>query len=154
MADYKYLSRDQVIREMIECNGTFYSTKNILTRLSRNLATRSHPLLSLISSISSRRNSGAYGRAYQRLWPGEQAPLDDSETVAEPGMSLAAESEVGHWVVPAVATTVHSVTTTCYTPRKHSQGILSGLSAELNLSPLSLQSFSRMSQRNSAFWRL
>ena len=70
VADYKYLSRGQVIREMIECNGTFYSTKNILTRLGRNLATRSHPLLSLVSSISSRRNSGAYGRAYQRLVAG------------------------------------------------------------------------------------
>jgi len=71
VARYKYLTRDQIIQEMIECNGTFYSIANILGRLGRDLLAGHHALLSLISSVSSRINSMSYGRTYQLLWPAE-----------------------------------------------------------------------------------
>jgi radical SAM superfamily enzyme YgiQ (UPF0313 family) len=93
VADYKYLSREQIVREMIECNGTFYSTVNILTRLGRNLAAGRHPLISLISSLSSRRNSAAYGRTYQRLWPTGEECLDQAELMPAAHMSLAETGE-------------------------------------------------------------
>jgi radical SAM superfamily enzyme YgiQ (UPF0313 family) len=93
VADYKYLSRDQIVREMIECNGTFYSTVNILTRLGRNLAVGRHPMISLISSLSSRRNSAAYGRTYQRLWPTGEEYLAQTELVPVARMSLAETGE-------------------------------------------------------------
>jgi radical SAM superfamily enzyme YgiQ (UPF0313 family) len=87
VADYKYLSRDQIVREMMECNGTFYSTVNILTRLGRDLLAGRHALLGLISSVSSRRNSGAYGRAYQALWPvADPVDLADMLPVRRPGL--------------------------------------------------------------------
>jgi radical SAM superfamily enzyme YgiQ (UPF0313 family) len=75
VARYKYLGRDQIINEMIECNGTFYSVANILGRLGRDLLAGHHALLSLVSSVSSRINSMSYGRTYQSLWPPE--PVTD-----------------------------------------------------------------------------
>jgi radical SAM superfamily enzyme YgiQ (UPF0313 family) len=76
VAKYKYLTRDQIIREMIECNGTFYSIANILGRLGRDLLAGRHALVSLISGVSSRINSTSYGRTYQL--PSEQ-PADGAE---------------------------------------------------------------------------
>jgi radical SAM superfamily enzyme YgiQ (UPF0313 family) len=89
VADYKYLSREQIVGEMIECNGTFYSAMNILTRLGRNLAAGRHPLVGLISSLSSRRNSSAYGRAYRRLWPPAEEYPEETELTPLPRVSLA-----------------------------------------------------------------
>jgi radical SAM superfamily enzyme YgiQ (UPF0313 family) len=98
VADYKYLSRGQIVQEMIECNSTFYSTKNIITRLGRDLAVGHHPLLGLVSNLSSRRNSGAYGQAYKRLWPNGEEYLEETELAPPPRASVAeiAEAAVGH----------------------------------------------------------
>ena len=89
VADYKYLSRSQIVQEMIECNSTFYSTLNIITRLGRDLAVWHHPLLGLVSNLSSRRNSGAYGRAYQRLWSTGDEYLEDNKLMPAPRPSVA-----------------------------------------------------------------
>ncbi len=43
VARYKYLSAEQIVREMTECNGTFYSAANILSRLGRNLLAGRNP---------------------------------------------------------------------------------------------------------------
>jgi radical SAM superfamily enzyme YgiQ (UPF0313 family) len=96
VAHYKYLTRDQIIREMIECNGTFYSTANILARLGRDLLAGRHGLVSLISGVSSRINSMSYGRTYQALWPAEQ-PLDgaESSSMAHAGLLDMWERAVG-----------------------------------------------------------
>jgi hypothetical protein len=71
VARYKYLNRDQIIQEMIDCNGTFYSVANILGRFGRDLLAGHHALVSLISGVSSRINSRSYGRTYRSLWPTE-----------------------------------------------------------------------------------
>jgi radical SAM superfamily enzyme YgiQ (UPF0313 family) len=72
VAHYKYLNRAQIVQEMIECNSAFYSVANIVRRLGRDLLAGRLPLLSLIANLSSRRNSGEYGRAYEHLWPAGQ----------------------------------------------------------------------------------
>jgi radical SAM superfamily enzyme YgiQ (UPF0313 family) len=68
VAHYKYLTRDVVIREMNECNSTFYSTSNILSRMSRNLLAGRNPLFSLVSNLTSRRNSTRFADLYEDLW--------------------------------------------------------------------------------------
>jgi radical SAM superfamily enzyme YgiQ (UPF0313 family) len=68
VARYKHLTRDQVIREMNECNGTFYSVANILSRMTLNLLAGRNPLLSLVSNLTSRRNSMLFAGVYADLW--------------------------------------------------------------------------------------
>jgi radical SAM superfamily enzyme YgiQ (UPF0313 family) len=68
VARYKYLSLDQIIREMGECNGTFYSAANIFGRLGHNLRDGRNPVLGLISNLTSRRNSVVLARVYRALW--------------------------------------------------------------------------------------
>ena len=69
VATYKYVARDRIIREMKECNGTFYSLANIAARFRRDAAAGHNPLLGLLSSFTSRHNSLAFGRMYDTLWP-------------------------------------------------------------------------------------
>jgi radical SAM superfamily enzyme YgiQ (UPF0313 family) len=68
VARYKYLSLEQSINEMNECNSTFYSTSNILSRLGGNLLAGRNPLLGLVSNLTSRRNSMLFARVYEALW--------------------------------------------------------------------------------------
>ena len=68
VARYKYLSLDQIIQEMNECNSTFYSASNILVRLGRSLLAGRNPLFSLVSNFTSRRNSMLFAEMYEALW--------------------------------------------------------------------------------------
>ena len=99
VARYKYLSRDQIIREMNECNSTFYSAANILDRLGRNLLAGRNPLLGLVSNLTSRRNStavrprlrrrcGKTGAGSDKLGPLEEHPPLDALGMWETGMQL------------------------------------------------------------------
>jgi hypothetical protein len=63
---------------MIECNSTFYSLRNILARMTRSLAVGRNPLFSLVSNLSSRRNSMLFARIYKALWQTEGV-VDDAE---------------------------------------------------------------------------
>ena len=83
VARYKYLSLDQSIREMTECNGTFYSTSNILSRLGGNLLAGRNPLLGLVSNLTSRRNSMLFNRVYEALWQAEP-DVDEVEPTNTP----------------------------------------------------------------------
>jgi len=69
VARYRYLTVDRIVQEMTECNRTFYSSRNILGRLGRNLWTGRNPLLGLVSNLTSRRNSQRFARIYTALWP-------------------------------------------------------------------------------------
>ena len=69
VAHYKHIARDRIISEMKECNATFYSVANIASRFRRDAAAGHNPLLGLLSSITSRHNSRAFGRMYEVLWP-------------------------------------------------------------------------------------
>jgi radical SAM superfamily enzyme YgiQ (UPF0313 family) len=71
VARYKHLSTSQIIQEMTDCNGTFYSTANILRRLGGNLTAGHNPLFSLAGNFTSRRNSRLLSRMYATLWPPE-----------------------------------------------------------------------------------
>jgi hypothetical protein len=68
VAGYKHLSRDQIVREMNECNSTFYSASNIMSRLGRNLLSGHNPLFSLVSNFTSRKNSRLFAGVYEDLW--------------------------------------------------------------------------------------
>lgn len=73
VARYKHVRRDTIIREMKECNATFFSLSSIAGRFYRDFAIGLNPFLSVLSSVTSRRNSLAFGRMYDVLWPVETA---------------------------------------------------------------------------------
>jgi len=64
VAQYKQLSLDSVIEEMISCDRDFYSMPRILNRLLGNLWHRRQPLISLVGNLSYRRNLRLNGKAY------------------------------------------------------------------------------------------
>jgi radical SAM superfamily enzyme YgiQ (UPF0313 family) len=65
VADYKQLSRAQVIHEMESCDRRFYSPWRMARRLWSNLWRRRHPLFSLVSNLSYRNSLPANHRAYR-----------------------------------------------------------------------------------------
>jgi radical SAM superfamily enzyme YgiQ (UPF0313 family) len=87
VARYKYLNRDQVVREMNECNSTFYSVPNIARRLSQRVLAGRNPLFVVVSSLTSRRNSMLFAAKYEALWPTE--PLADGLGSDGPGLDAA-----------------------------------------------------------------
>jgi radical SAM superfamily enzyme YgiQ (UPF0313 family) len=64
VAQYKHLSLDDVIQEMISCNQSFFSMPRILQRLCANLWQRRAPLISLVGSLSFRSNNRLARKAY------------------------------------------------------------------------------------------
>jgi len=94
VARYKYLSSGQVVREMNDCNGTFYSAANILCRLGRNVLDGRNPLFSLVGNLTSRRNSMLFARVYAALWQsGGQA--DETESFFGPRPDMVDVWETG-----------------------------------------------------------
>jgi radical SAM superfamily enzyme YgiQ (UPF0313 family) len=71
VAGYKHLGSSRIITEMKECNATFFSAANIVARFRRDMAVGQNPFLGLASSLTSRRNSRAFGRIYDALWPAQ-----------------------------------------------------------------------------------
>jgi len=71
VAQYKHLSIDSVIEEMISCERGFYSMSHILQRVWSNLWHRRQPLISLVGNLSYRSNLRLNGKAYadfKRYW--------------------------------------------------------------------------------------
>ena len=64
VAQYKQLSLESVIEEMISCNRDFYSMPRILNRVFGNLWHRRQPLISLVGNLSYKRNLRLNGKAY------------------------------------------------------------------------------------------
>lgn len=64
VAQYKQLSLDQVIQEMIACGETFYALPRVLRRVWRNIWHRRQPLISLVGNLSYRSNIHVDRRAY------------------------------------------------------------------------------------------
>jgi radical SAM superfamily enzyme YgiQ (UPF0313 family) len=64
VAQYKNLSPDAVIQEMISCNRKFYSVPRVLERLCSNLLHRRAPLINLVSTLSYRSNISVDCKAY------------------------------------------------------------------------------------------
>ena len=87
VAHYKYLTRDQVVREMNECNSTFYSVPNIIERLAQRVLAGRNPLFVVVSSLTSRKNSMLFAAKYEALWPAE--PLADGLDALDPGSDVA-----------------------------------------------------------------
>jgi radical SAM superfamily enzyme YgiQ (UPF0313 family) len=103
VARYKCVDPEQIVREMNECNSTFYSIPNIFGRMGRNILAGRNPLFSLVSNLTSRRNSMLFAERYEAMWPtgaGERAdgaeggpsldPVDMWETATQPVRRLAA----------------------------------------------------------------
>jgi len=65
VARYINLSCDEIIKEMISCDGDFYSMSRIMRRVWRNLWQRRKPLISLIGNLSYRTNSRLDRKAYE-----------------------------------------------------------------------------------------
>jgi len=71
VAQYKHLSIDSVIEEMISCERGFYSMSHILRRVWSNLWHHRQPLISLVGNLSYRSNLRLNGKAYadfKRYW--------------------------------------------------------------------------------------
>jgi radical SAM superfamily enzyme YgiQ (UPF0313 family) len=64
VAQYKRLSLDDIIQEMLSCNRSFYALPRILRRVWSNLWQRRQPLISLVGSLSYRSNIRVDGQAY------------------------------------------------------------------------------------------
>jgi radical SAM superfamily enzyme YgiQ (UPF0313 family) len=64
VAQYKNLSPDAVIQEMISCNRKFYSMPRVLRRLCSNVLHRRAPLINLVSTLSYRSNIRVDCKAY------------------------------------------------------------------------------------------
>jgi radical SAM superfamily enzyme YgiQ (UPF0313 family) len=84
VARYKHLSEAQVIQEMNDCNGLFYSTANIILRLGRNLLAGYNPLFTLVSNLTSRRNSQLLAQVYKALWQTETEAQESLPSFASP----------------------------------------------------------------------
>jgi radical SAM superfamily enzyme YgiQ (UPF0313 family) len=69
VARYKHVTSEVIVQEMIDCNRIFYSVPNVLARMTASLLAGRNPLFSLVSNLSSRRNSALHAEAYRRLWP-------------------------------------------------------------------------------------
>jgi radical SAM superfamily enzyme YgiQ (UPF0313 family) len=73
VARYRQLSQDDIIREMLSCNQSFYSIGCILGRVAGSIWRRRRPLISLLGNLSYRSNISVDRRAYadfQRQWAG------------------------------------------------------------------------------------
>ncbi|MCK5369635.1 MAG: hypothetical protein KAQ62_13835, partial [Cyclobacteriaceae bacterium] len=64
VVQYKHLSRDRIIEEILSCDRDFYSMSHILRRVCRNLWQYRQPLISLVSNLSFRRNFKLNCKAY------------------------------------------------------------------------------------------
>jgi radical SAM superfamily enzyme YgiQ (UPF0313 family) len=64
VARHKHLSLDGIIQEMISCDRRFYSMPRILRRVCSNLWQRRKPLITLVGSLSYRRNLRLNCKAY------------------------------------------------------------------------------------------
>jgi len=65
VARYMNLSCEGIIKEMISCDGDFYSILRILRRVWCNVRQGRKPLISLIGNLSYRRNSRLDRKAYE-----------------------------------------------------------------------------------------
>ena len=64
VAEYKHLSLEDIIEEMLACDRDFYSLHRILLRVWSNLWGRRQPLISLVGNLSYRNNLRLNRRAY------------------------------------------------------------------------------------------
>ncbi|MBI4559974.1 MAG: B12-binding domain-containing radical SAM protein [Candidatus Hydrogenedentes bacterium] len=64
VAQYKHLSLDAIIQEMIACSREFYSVPRILARVCSNLWGRRKPLINLVGNLSYRSNIRVECAAY------------------------------------------------------------------------------------------
>jgi len=64
VAQYKHLSLDGIIKEMMSCDRRFYSMPRILHRVCRSVWQRRQPLISLVGNLSYRNNLCVESKAY------------------------------------------------------------------------------------------
>ena len=67
VAQYKRLSLDEIIEEMVSCNRSFYSLPRVLRRVWSSVWQRRQPLISLVGNLSYRSNIGVDGEAYAKF---------------------------------------------------------------------------------------
>jgi radical SAM superfamily enzyme YgiQ (UPF0313 family) len=71
VARYEHLTVGQIVHEMTECNATFYSAANILSRLGGNVLAGRNAVYGLMSNLTSRRNSRRFAQIHETMWPAE-----------------------------------------------------------------------------------
>ncbi|OFW58638.1 MAG: hypothetical protein A2133_07905 [Actinobacteria bacterium RBG_16_64_13] len=67
VARHQTMSLSEIIAEMITCNGTYYSLRNIFWRMITGLIQGRSPFYGVIANFSSRRNSIAFARRYAKF---------------------------------------------------------------------------------------
>jgi radical SAM superfamily enzyme YgiQ (UPF0313 family) len=93
VAQYKNLSLDAVLQEMVDCNRSFYSVPRIIRRLWSNVWQRRAPLINLVSNLSYRSNIGVDRRAYADFKSKQSYRYDGAsgrQRTPSPGRNLAA----------------------------------------------------------------
>jgi radical SAM superfamily enzyme YgiQ (UPF0313 family) len=73
VARYQRLSLDAVIKEMGDCNRTFYSMPGVLRRFFASMWPHRKPLINLVTNLSARINSKTESQAcaaFQEQWQG------------------------------------------------------------------------------------
>ena len=65
VAQYKHLSLDRIIEEMISCDRRFYSVPRIVHRVWRSVWHRRQPLITLVGNLSYRSNVRLNCKAYE-----------------------------------------------------------------------------------------
>ncbi len=96
VADYKHLSMEGVIREMVDCNRRFYALSRILRRTWSSLWRRHAPVIGLVGNLSYRSNFRRDCRAYadfQRRFGNRPPPAPPAERC--PGEALVSMSFEG-----------------------------------------------------------
>ncbi len=66
-ARYKKFSWSELLEEMNQCDGEFYSVWSVFRRLTGSLLRRRRPVLSLVTNLSYRKNSRLTQRSYAKL---------------------------------------------------------------------------------------
>lgn len=66
-AHYKHFSPADILEEMDYCERRFYSLWQVFRRVAGNLLRRRHPMLSLVSNLSYRRNARLTHESYGRM---------------------------------------------------------------------------------------
>jgi hypothetical protein len=67
VADYRHLSRADIMKEKMCCDQTFYSAKKILSRLCGNWRHRYSPLIAMAANLSFRNNLRIACKAYEQF---------------------------------------------------------------------------------------
>jgi radical SAM superfamily enzyme YgiQ (UPF0313 family) len=88
VARYRRLSSRDVIQEMVNCNGRFYSLPRVIRRVWTSFWQRRQPLINFVANLSTRNNSRLEYKTYAEFEKWLEASGSPTLSVAEASTSL------------------------------------------------------------------